>query len=158
MDKYDRKIAVAVTFIASFLLFGTVLYHVLEGWSYVDAFYFSGVTLTTVGYGDITPTHAISKILTVFFALGGVGIVLYSVSIIAQKYFEREEQRLHSIWQEREHHMGKLARRVDDFTRNAGMGNIASGVGKFAQQLSERRRKRQEFVPIESLHRFRARR
>jgi voltage-gated potassium channel len=99
VDKWNRKIIVAVTLIASFLLFGTLFFHFTEGWSYVDSFYFSGITLTTVGYGDFMPTQPLTKLVTVFFAFAGIGIVFYSIGIIAQKYFEREEERLQSIWE-----------------------------------------------------------
>jgi hypothetical protein len=99
MDKWDRKIVVAITLIFGYLVAGTILFHAAEGWSYVDAFYFSGVTLSTVGYGDLTPTLPTTKILVVFFAFSGIGIVFYSISIIAQKYFEREEERLQKIWE-----------------------------------------------------------
>ena len=99
MDKWDRKLIVAITLIAMFLLFGTAFYHWGEGWSYIDAFYFSGVTLTTVGYGEFVPTHTLTKLVTVLFAFAGIGIVFYSISILAQKYFEREEERLQKIWE-----------------------------------------------------------
>lgn len=34
---------------------GTVFYWQIEGWSLLDAFYFSVIVLTTVGLGDIAP-------------------------------------------------------------------------------------------------------
>jgi hypothetical protein len=34
---------------------GTWFYHTVEGWSWVDSFYFTMVTLATVGYGDFSP-------------------------------------------------------------------------------------------------------
>ena len=37
------------------LLAGVLVYHWLEGWSYLDALYFCVVSLATVGYGDLTP-------------------------------------------------------------------------------------------------------
>jgi hypothetical protein len=99
MDKWNRKIVTAVTLVVFFLFAGTVFYHLAEGWRYVDAFYFTGTTLTTVGYGDLAPTHDFTKIITVFFMFVGISLVFYSVGIIAQKYFEREEERLQQIWE-----------------------------------------------------------
>ena len=37
------------------ILTGTLFYHAVEGWRFLDALYFSVATLTTVGYGDFTP-------------------------------------------------------------------------------------------------------
>src|SRR5215470_14054712 len=45
----------------------------------VDAFYFSGATITTVGYGDITPCHELSKLLVLYEV--GIGLVLIVVTI-----------------------------------------------------------------------------
>ncbi len=58
------------------LLIGSILYSWLEGWSYLDSMYFVVITLCTIGYGDLTPTKPITKILTIFFALNGVAILL----------------------------------------------------------------------------------
>jgi voltage-gated potassium channel len=42
-----------------------------EGWSRFDSFYWSFITATTVGYGDIRPQKTPSKILSVVIALCG---------------------------------------------------------------------------------------
>jgi len=75
MEQYNRKLIVAILLVFSYLFAGTIFFHLAEGWSFVDAFYFSGVTLTTVGYGDFVPKHDLSKIVTVFFAFSGISIV-----------------------------------------------------------------------------------
>ena len=54
---------------------GTVAYSLLEGWSPLDALYFSVVTLATVGYGDLHPTTDIAKLFTVGYVLIGIGIL-----------------------------------------------------------------------------------
>jgi hypothetical protein len=58
------------------LLLGTVVYHWLEGWSYLDALYFCVISLATVGYGDLTPTTPEAKIFTIFYVVNGIGVLL----------------------------------------------------------------------------------
>lgn len=55
---------------------GAVFYHLVEGFSYIDAIYFTACTLTTVGYGDITPQTDAGKLFTAVYAFVGIGIFL----------------------------------------------------------------------------------
>lgn len=73
VDRYVYRILFALVIVA--LGTGTVVYHFLEGWSWVDSFYFSSVAVTTVGFGDLTPTRDASKLFTVFYIFTGVGII-----------------------------------------------------------------------------------
>ena len=54
---------------------GTVMYHLLEDWSWVDSLYFSSVAVTTVGFGDLTPSTDASKLFTVFYIFSGIAII-----------------------------------------------------------------------------------
>ena len=54
---------------------GTVFYRAAESWSWVDSLYFSVVTVTTVGFGDISPTTDGSKLFTIAYILVGVGLI-----------------------------------------------------------------------------------
>ena len=54
---------------------GSVGYHFLEGWSWVDSLYFSVVAVTTVGFGDLSPSTDPSKLFTVGYILVGIGII-----------------------------------------------------------------------------------
>jgi hypothetical protein len=58
------------------LLVGTLVYHWLEGWSFLDALYFCVISLATVGYGDLTPTTPLAKIFTIGYVINGVVILL----------------------------------------------------------------------------------
>jgi len=64
------------------ILIGTGLYHWLEGWSWVDSFYFVIITLTTIGYGDLTPTTSLTKLITVFYGLNGIILLLMLFDIV----------------------------------------------------------------------------
>lgn len=51
----DPAFRLLATLTASLLLVGTWVFHQVEGWSYLDSFYFSAISLSTVGYGDFSP-------------------------------------------------------------------------------------------------------
>lgn len=53
-DRYSNRIIGGLALLV--LAVGTVAYRLLEDWSWVDAFYFSAVAVTTVGFGDLAPS------------------------------------------------------------------------------------------------------
>lgn len=62
------------------LLSGVVIYHHLEGWRWLDAFYFCVVSLTTVGYGDITPKTDAGKLFTTVYLIIGIAIIAWVIN------------------------------------------------------------------------------
>jgi len=80
-----KRLTIIITNIIILLSVGTVFYHEFEGWGWVDSFYFTSTTLMTIGYGDLHPTGAVSKLFTVFFAFVGIGVVLYSITLLASE-------------------------------------------------------------------------
>lgn len=70
---YERAVAGVIGFLA----IGATFYHFVEKLPWVDAIYFTAITLTTVGYGDISPKTNFGKMFTVFYLL--VGLTLFVV-------------------------------------------------------------------------------
>jgi voltage-gated potassium channel len=64
---------------------GTGFYSIVEGFRFVDAVYFSVVSLTTVGYGDLAPETDAGKLFTAVYVLVGVGILLAFVTALAAR-------------------------------------------------------------------------
>jgi voltage-gated potassium channel len=74
------------------LLAGTLFYSEIEGWNLLDSLYFSVVTLTTVGYGDLSPSTATGKFFTIFYIFVGLGIILAFVNAVAERAMERQSK------------------------------------------------------------------
>ena len=64
--EYYILLSLAITVV----ILGTVVFHLLEKWSWIDSLYFTVITLATVGYGDLTPP--LGKLVTVIFVISGV--------------------------------------------------------------------------------------
>jgi voltage-gated potassium channel len=94
LKKIRSQVMIAVSSILILIGIGTIGYRLIEGWSWIRSFYFSVITITTVGYGDMHPTSDLSRIFTAFYILIGVTIALGSIGIIGSNYISRREERL----------------------------------------------------------------
>ena len=70
---YSSQILIGI--VIAVLGLGTVVYRMLEDWGWIDSFYFSVVTLTTVGYGDLAPSSSESKLFTSFYLITGISLL-----------------------------------------------------------------------------------
>ena len=96
-QKYHQKIFLVLAATMIILFGGATFYYYVEQWSFLDALYFSTTTMTTVGYGDLTPHTDAGKMFTIVYIFLGVGIVLYTVSLLASHFVEVREE----FWLER---------------------------------------------------------
>ncbi|MFD0858276.1 potassium channel family protein [Roseovarius aquimarinus] len=81
----------ALTF--SLILIASCFYWYVEGWSLLDAVYFSVITIATVGYGDFSPQTVAGKVFTMFYVLCGLGIFVAAASAIAESILKDRKDR-----------------------------------------------------------------
>jgi voltage-gated potassium channel len=89
-DAFDRHVyrillSAALITVAT----GTIVFHISEKFSWIDAYYFSVVTLTTVGYGDIVVHTNFGKIFVTFYIFIGVGIITTFISYTMRRRADR---------------------------------------------------------------------
>lgn len=79
------------------IIISTLFFHEVEGWKYLDSYYFSIVTVATVGYGDYTPHTDVGKVGATILIIIGIGLFSTFVSLLlkrrALKTIERREER-----------------------------------------------------------------
>lgn len=56
----------------------------LQPWTYLDGVYFATTTVTTIGYGDLTPITTTGKIFTIFYSFIGIAITIYTLFVIGR--------------------------------------------------------------------------
>lgn len=76
---------------ALFTLIGGALISVFENITFFDGVWWAFVTTTTVGYGDISPTSAVGRIVACILMIVGIGLVGSLTSTITN-YFIQEPQ------------------------------------------------------------------
>ncbi|MDC0580146.1 potassium channel family protein [Bacteroidia bacterium] len=90
-DKEYRQLLITTFFIISG---GSITYHFLEGWSWIDSIYFSFVTLTTVGFGDFAPQTDERKLFTILYIILGVGMILSFINAIYEHYRKQRHKKV----------------------------------------------------------------
>lgn len=85
---FKTRINLAFVFMIFLFLLGSFGYHYIEGWTLFDGFYMTFITITTIGFREVTELSAAGRVLTMFIALTGIGTVAYIASQTAQRVFE----------------------------------------------------------------------
>ena len=92
MDPIRFRLRIFLVTLLAIIVLGTFGFMLIEGMSLADAFYFSIVTITTVGYGDIHPATQSGKILTILLIITGVGTFLGVLANATEMLLNRREK------------------------------------------------------------------
>ena len=78
------------------IIFLSQIVKMKENWTIFDAVYWSFITATTVGYGDIRPLKKVSKTLSILIVLIGVmftgiiiAVTLNTTSVVIEKHLDK---------------------------------------------------------------------
>lgn len=120
-----------------FLLFGLVLtvgtlgyYLIEEGWSLLDAFYMTVITITTIGFGEIHELSSGGRLFTVLLIVFGIGASAIFVTHFARLLLENAVK---GVWGKRK--MEKKIEKISGHFIICGYGRIGRAI---CAELQER--------------------
>jgi voltage-gated potassium channel len=99
--------------------------------SLFDAMYWAMVTLSTVGYGDITPHTPEGRVVALALIVSGIGVLAFATSIVVAAFQEK-------LGELREHRVLSELERGPHFTVICGFGEVGQVV---ASKLAETRQR-----------------
>ena len=85
----ENAVTIPLLSLGVLYVISVLFFHLVEGWSFLDAAYYTTVTLATVGYGDFTPTTPLGKIGCIVLIFTGVSTALYVITHLGGAIRER---------------------------------------------------------------------
>jgi voltage-gated potassium channel len=88
--KYFTKLYVALGLIVSIVTIGISGYIIIEGYSFLEAFYMTIITIATVGFQEVHPLGDSGKVFTAFLIITSFGTFAYAITAITKYVVEGE--------------------------------------------------------------------
>lgn len=100
---FQSKIYVAVLLLLAVFVAGVFGYKFISAYTWIDAFYMTVITITTVGFGEVVPLDDVDKLFTSVLILSSIFILAYAISVITEYMLSKNnignlrEKRIHKI-------------------------------------------------------------
>ncbi|MEY8019700.1 TrkA family potassium uptake protein [Muriicola sp. SD30] len=91
---FRSKIYLAIGLMITVLIIGVMGYRYISDYNWLDALYMTIITVTTVGFMEVKPLDAESKIFTVMLIISSVIIFSFALSVISEYILSRNSLQL----------------------------------------------------------------
>ena len=81
---FRSKIYIALSLVLLVSLVGVLGFRTLSDYSWVDAVYMTVITMTTVGFSEVSPLDDASKVFTIFLIISSVFIFAFALSVVTE--------------------------------------------------------------------------
>jgi len=123
---FRSKINTAFILLGTLMLLGVFGFKIMSGYSWTDALYMTVITITTVGFGEVSPLDDQAKIFTIFLILTSVVIVGYSLKVITEYILTKND------FEELKHK--KMQKKIDNLSNHI----IICGYGRNGKQAAKK--------------------
>ncbi len=121
------------------LLAGTSGYILIEGMPFLDAFYMTTITVTTIGFKEVHELSEAGRIFTILVAFAGIGVILLIASELAHAVVDADVRRIIGL------------RREVTMIKKLTSHIVVSGYGRMGRAVVEVLRERGvPFVVVEA--------
>ena len=135
----ERRLGLAFGLVLFALAFGTFGYTTLFGWSLIDAFYMTMITMSTIGYREVNDLDDRGILFTSVLIFVGVGTLFYFLTTLAEYMVAGH---LEGRWER-----NRMRARIGGLRQHC----IICGFGRVGQQVAEElQRVGQPFVIVDS--------
>jgi voltage-gated potassium channel len=83
-----RRFAVTISLIITVIFVGTIGYQIIENLSFIEALYMTFITISTVGFGEVTQLSDTGRIFTIILIVSGIAVISTGVSLIFTSILE----------------------------------------------------------------------
>jgi hypothetical protein len=92
MNRISFRFQIYIAVFLCVIIGGIIALMFVEGFSFLDAFYFIIVTIATVGYGDLHPVTSLGKMTVIIIILLGVGVFIGLVANSIEYLIDERER------------------------------------------------------------------
>lgn len=100
----EWRITKVALLLLSIVLFGTISYHLIEGWSLFDSLYMTVMTVTTTGYRELAEMSTAGRVLSMLLMFVGVGIFFYTINLFMPVLVEMGRERWKKVLKNMKNH------------------------------------------------------
>jgi voltage-gated potassium channel len=119
-----RRLRLALLSLLALAALGTIGYHLIERWSFLDSLYMTIITLATVGYKEVHNLNPAGKVFTIVLIVFGVSIVFWAVASLFETIVG--EQLWHTLMRRR------MQNQIDKMRDHY----IICGFGRMGQEIA----------------------
>ncbi|MBT8285177.1 MAG: potassium channel protein [Flavobacteriaceae bacterium] len=135
---FRSKIYLAIGLMITVLIIGVMGYRYISDFNWLDALYMTIITVTTVGFMEVKPLDAESKIFTVMLIISSVIIFSFALSVISEYILSRNSLQLLK--------KKKVRNQINSLSNHV----VVCGFGRNGMQAAERLRAyNRPFIVIE---------
>ncbi len=147
MEDLQRQIRIAM--LATFIIIptGIIGFMLIEDMRFIDAVYLTIITLSTIGYGDISPATDAGHLFTIFLVIIGLGAFVYlaqvSITLIASQELRRRRRRIRTR---------RAVARMRQHYILCGMGEIVDRTIEYLQQdvsIGRQGKRDRHYIPLD---------